>query len=450
MQKLLKLIKKIGYYMPFSVYLVVFCAIIIPGYGWLNKLSKLPDSAYKDIFSLLLLIALLFSFSILCFGFLTVLFSFGYFKWKQAKNMVTLHLKTSAAAQGKQSISIQINPVFMPLIGFLKVRLLYDSTHFSDKFSVITKNGKPFGASFDGTFNWNLPEIREYQIEKVIIYFEDFFQFFSFAATIDTSNRFYVSPTEQDLTKIHASPRKTEDTSIRIDELKRVEGELINYKSFENNDDVRRIVWKIYAKNKELVVRIPEIMDPYASHIYLYTSFHTHFDVKGNDVIETLFLNYYKTICWSIYKQLAKKGLEVRYISDQPIPPTALSEPDEQVKYAITLSHWQDETHLKDFVKPGNASVLIVSSLDDPEQIRDFADNFGSDISIVFVPLTECLRQNDIKDWIRWLFITNENDKLTSYKTKWNLSPLRFKLNENETDISGLLKQTDKASIIRN
>ncbi|MBL7934636.1 MAG: hypothetical protein JNM51_02370 [Bacteroidia bacterium] len=450
MQKLLKLIKKLGYYAPCSVYLVVFCVIIIPGYYWLHKLSKLPDSAYKDIFSLLLMIALVFSVSILCFGFLTVLFSFIYFKWKQAKNLVVIKLMTSPATKGKQAIHIQINPIFLPLIGFLKVRLLYDKDHYSNKFSLITKSDKPFGFSFDGTFNWNLPEIREYQIEKVIIYFEDFFQFFSFAVSINTSNRFYVSPTEQELAKINGSPRKTEDTTVRIEELKRVEGELINYKNFENNDDVRRIVWKIYAKNKELVVRIPEIMDPYASHIYLYTSFHTHFDVKGNEVIETPFLNYYKTICWSVYKQLAQKGLEVRYIADQSIPPTALSEPDEQVKYAITVCNWQSDTNLKDFIKPGNASVLIVSSLNDVEQIKDFADNYGADITIVFVPLTECLQQNDMKDWIKWLFISNENDQLASYKTRWNLSPLRFKLNDNEKEIVSVLKQTDKASIIRN
>ena len=87
-----------------------------------------------------------------------------------------------------------------------------------------------------------------------------------------------------------------------------MEGEYLNYKNFENNDDVSRIVWKIYAKNKELVVRIPEIMDPYASHVYLYASFFTSFNVAGSTPVEVPFLNYYKAMIWTLYQNLVKQG----------------------------------------------------------------------------------------------------------------------------------------------
>ena len=99
--------------------------------------------------------------------------------------------------------------------------------------------------------------------------------------------------------------------------MRKVEGEFLNYKNFENNDDVRRIVWKIYAKNKELVVRIPEMMDPYASHVYLYASFFSSSISKAMRTVEDPFLNYYKVITWSVYQNLVKQGFEVRYIPDQ-------------------------------------------------------------------------------------------------------------------------------------
>ncbi|HKC67483.1 MAG TPA: DUF58 domain-containing protein [Bacteroidia bacterium] len=449
MRKLFQGVKKIGYFIPVSVYFVLFTAILFAGTLWLRNLSNLPDSAYKDIFKLLLTVALLFSAAILLFGLVTVLTSYIYFKWKQRKGLVQLALKTNVnnnPTHSKQLVSIDIQSLMVPLIGFIRIRVLYDADKFSDKFSLVSKKNKLFDFNYSGEFSWNLPEIREYRIERVMVYFEDFFQFFSFTAMVNAKTFFNVNPVAQDIKSINTSPRKTEETTVRIDELKRVEGELINYKNFENNDDVRRIVWKIYAKNKELVVRIPEILDPYASHIYLYTSFYSAFDVKGNTVAETLFLNYYKTIVWSVYKQLQQKGFEVRYVGDQPVPQNSLGEEEERVKYAISVSGWQQEINLKDFVKPHSASVLLVSSLNEVKEVKEFADNFGGAVSVIYVPLTDCLEQNIVKDWIKWLFI--ENEKTINYTTNWSLSPLRLKVKQNEEELNEVMKQTNKATVI--
>lgn len=450
MHKLFRSIKKAGYFIPFTLYLMVFIAVLIPGYIKLRALSKLPDSAYTSIFELLLTIALFFSVTIILFGLFTVLSSFLYFKWKQGHDGIDLQLHTAAdtLSEGKQAISLELKPVLLPVAGFIKIRVFYDATQVSEKFTPVSNQSRFFKFTFKGQFSWNLPEIREYRIEKVMIYFEDFFQFFSIATTIATTNRFFISPVQQDLNTLKASPRKTEETTTRIEELKRVEGELINYKSFETNDDVRRIVWKIYAKNKELVVRIPEILDPYASHIYLYPSFYSRFDVAGNEVAEAPLLNYYKTLCWSVYKQLSQKGFELRYQADQQIPATNAATSEEQVRYAITVSGWQQEQNLKDFIKPGNASVLIVSSLTDPEQLREFTERYGADISIMFVALSDALDEGGVAGWIKWLFIQNEKDQRSSYKTKWSLSPLRLKLRENEKEILSIIKLASKATII--
>lgn len=449
MHSLFKFVRKAGYFVPFSMYLMVFAAVLIPGYIKLHALGQQPDSAYTHIFSLLLSVVLFFSITIILFGFFTVVSAFLYFKWKQRRQEIHLLLRTEANPQqeGKQVISLDLHPVLLPIAGFIKIRVFYDATQVSEKFTPIANQSSFFKFSFKGQFSWNLPEIREYKIEKVLIYFEDFFQFFSMAGTIDAGNRFFISPVQQDLNALKASPRKTEETTTRIEELKRVEGELINYKSFESNDDVRRIVWKIYAKNKELVVRVPEIMDPYASHIYLYASFFTRFATEGNAVVDAPFLNYYKTLCWSVYRQLAGKGFDVRYIPDQPVPATQLPL-QEQVRYAITVSHWQEENNLKDIVKPGNASVLVVSSLSDPDQLREFAESHGNEVSIIFIPLSDALDENGVAGWVKWLFVENEKDRHASYKTRWSLSPLRYKLKENEKEILSIIKSTSRATVL--
>ncbi len=444
-------LKQIGYYSPITIYFIVFLLIVIPGYYKLKAISQLPDSAYKAIFSVLLSIALLFCLSILCFALFTTLTSFLYLKWQQRQSKVNLSLNSTfekSEINSRQALVFKITPILFPLMGFIKLRIRYGESDFSPKFSPASTNSKAFRFSYEGLFHWHLPEIQEYHVDKVLIYIEDFFHFFSFAIPLTTSNRFHVYPSEQNLKPINGQPRKTEETTIRIDELKRIEGELINYKNFESSDDVRRIVWKIYAKNKELVVRTPEIMDPYASHIYFYPSFFTFTDTIGNTMIEKQFLNYYKNTCWSVYKQLLKKGLEVTYIPDQAVPPTEVSNKEERVQRAITASLWHTDLSLQQFVKPGYASVVLVSSLTDKDELSRMAEQYGNEIAFIFVPLSDSTSSTLLTHWLKYIFIQTDENELKEGLTLWNLSPLRLRLLENEKQIKAILKQTLKSEII--
>ncbi len=447
------ILRRIGFYIPFTWYFVLFCVAGIIGYQWLQSQAGIPDSAYKDIFALLLRFAILFVISIFSVALLTVLISFLFFSWKKRKTGIDFRITTPSredSAQPKQTVAFYIHPVLKPLLGFVKVRLKYDSIHFSEKFLIVKRaDKKVFSTTINGVYNWQLPEIKEYRIDKAIIYFEDFFQFFSIAITINASNSFHTQPATRSSKMIKAFPRKTEETSTRIEELKKVEGELINYKNFESNDDVRRIVWKIYAKNKELVVRIPEILDPYASHMYLYPSFFTSLNVQGNEVVEIPFLNHYKTVIWSVYKQLLQKGYEVKYIPDQDVSQTQMESAEEQVKYSISVSRWQTELELRDYVKTRDASVIVISSLSDVAQVQELIEAHGSEISFIFIPLTESFNRQHFGDWIQWLFIQQEKEKAAVYKTNWSLSLLRLKVAKNEKQLKQLLEQYDRSTVLK-
>lgn len=447
-----QIFKRIGFYIPFTWYFVLFCAAAATGYHWLKGQAGLPGSAYKDIFELLLRFALLFGLAIFCFALITVLSAFVYFAWQRRKGHADFRISTPPAvesAQPKQTIAFYMKPVLSPLLGFIKLRLKYDSVHFSEKFSIVRRfQRKLFSTTVEGIYNWQLPEIREYRVEKAIIYFEDFFQFFSVAIPVRSSSSFYTQPAMRPSKEINTYPRKTEETSTRIEQLKKVEGELINYKNFESNDDVRRIVWKIYAKNKELVVRIPEILDPYASHMYLYPSFFSSFGINGNEVIGIPFLNYYKSMIWSAYRQLVRKGFEVRYISDQDISKAYSDSEEEQVKYAVSVSRWQTSLELKDFVKTGDASVVIISSLSDPDQVRSLLETHGSDISFIFIPLSDSLKKQNVADWLQWLFVQQEKEKAAMYKTGWSLSALRLRVRKNEKELRKLVKAYERSAVM--
>jgi hypothetical protein len=451
MKKYVKIVKELGFFIPFSIYLLVFVALTGMGYTWLKKSITLPESSYIDVYRLLLSVALATGVAIICFGLITTLMSFLFFRIKKNQNKINFSFQHAPENndQGRtQMIKLKIEPILLPFLGFLRIRILYDNDKVSKKYALIAGKKKFNSLSYNGEFSWSLPEIREYQIEKIIIYFEDLFQFFSFAVSVHSANRFHINPVDQKIKELNANPNKTEDDSIRIEKLKRVDGELINYKNFENNDDVRRIVWKIYAKNKELVVRIPEILNPYASHIYLYTSFFTKFNVSGSELVETFFLNHYKTICWSIFKQLNSKGFEVKHIPDQLISPISLSNKEALTKYALTTSKWQNNNNIKDYLNTSNVSVLVISSLSDPDEISAFTTQLNTSVSIIYISLTESLEQNIYKDWVKWLFIENESNHISSYKTQWNLSPLRIKVIENEKKLKEIMNQISHSTIL--
>ncbi len=446
-------VRNVSFYLPFTWYFFVFAACCLAGYFWIKTFPKLPDTAYADIFPLLLSIAVWFLIVFLLISFVSVTFSFIYFFIKKRKHAVQCQIETKGTTNGKakekQELYVKIHPVIKPLLGFVKLRLQYDGQHVSDKFALAEQNAaKLISTTIEGVYNWQLPAIKEYKIEKVIVYFEDFFQFFSFAIPVSTASRFYTQPKDSVAKAINTFPRKTENTNTRIDEIKRVEGEYINYKNFEGNDDVRRIVWKIYAKNKELVVRIPEVLDPYASHVYLYASFYSFFGNNLGEVAEIPFLNYYKNIIWRIYKQLIQQGFDVRYLPDQAISQSNAGDARQAVKYKISLSRWQVEKDLKSYINIKDAAMVIVSSVSDAEQVKQYAEQYGNDISFVFVKLTDSLGNPQFGDWLQWLFVKNEPNAIAAYKRKWNFTALRAKIIENEKKLTAVLANFSKAEIV--
>jgi hypothetical protein len=445
-------IKRASFYIPFTVYFVVFSIAALISFRLLGNNEINAVSSYSDIFGLLLKVAFAFCAAIITVAFLSVLISYFYFIYQKRKDGIVFQVSTDLREGGqnqKQTVKLVIKPLFKPLFGFIKLRLLYDKKHFSEKFSLLENSKKKFfSTSIEGTYHWPLPEIKEYHVEKGLIYFEDFFQFFSVAVTLPTSSKFFTQPASKDLHDLTVLPRKTEETNTRIEQLRKVEGEYLNYKNFENNDDVRRIVWKIYAKNKELVVRMPEIMDPYASHVYLYASYFSHFNTEGHGAVEVPFLNYFKVVTWSVYQNLVKQGFEVRYVPDQEVAKNNLADEQQWVRYSISTSQWHRAKDLKSYVKTSDASVVIISSLSNADEVKDLIEVHGNDITFIFIKLTESFKNQNIVDWVQWLFVQNAKDDIDVYKRGWALSPLRQRIKDNEKRLEEIVAKYQREAVV--
>ncbi len=445
-------IRNISFYIPFTVYFVVFSVAVFIGLRMLGSHEMNSTSSYSDIFELLLKVAVAFCIAIITVAFLSVFVSYLYFIYHKRKNGIFFDVSTDvkeSELHHQQTVKLVMKPVLKPLFGFIKLRLWYDKKHFSEKFSLLENSSKKFFSTvIAGSYHWRLPEIKEYRVDKGLVYFEDIFQFFSIAVTLPASSHFYTRPSVKAVKDLRVSPRKTEETTTRIEQLRKVEGEHLNYKNFENNDDVRRIVWKIYAKNKELVVRMPETMDPYASHIYLYASFFSHFDTEGNTAVEVPFLNYCKVLTWSIYQNLVKQGFEVRYIPDQEVAKNNVADEQQWVKYSISTSNWHRIKDLKTFVKINDASVVIISSLSNADDVKDLMEHYSKDITFIFIKLTDSFKNQNAVDWVQWLFVQNAKDDIDVYKRGWSLSPLRQRIKANEQRLEEIVSKFQEEKIV--
>jgi hypothetical protein len=424
---------RISRYSPITFPLVLFIAFLIPAFLYIRHLSTLPESSYGEVFSLLLTVIVAGCTLILALGFLTAFVAFLLFRISTSGGNAEVNLRSAGGAVH----DITIQPCFKPLFGFISVRLLGEGLTAEPR-HVLTRPSlrNLFSRRVHGRIRWMPENIGEFRIKKVIVYFEDWFRFFSFPVTVQAATSITRHPAEAEAREVDANPRRTEEETIRIEELRKVEGELVHYKHFESNDDVRRIVWKIYARNKDLVVRVPEILDPFASHLYMCVSFHAADDSILTSTLPPVLLDHYKTYVWTIYAMLREKGYEIKFVTDAEAGTVAEKD---AIRGTVTRAQWQRDNNLQS-VLPRDAAVVVISSLNDPEEVESIANNAG--VRVVFVRLTEALRRSVYASWLEWLFYRQEGED-QGFRALLRATAIRGRLRAREKKLDALLKKYD-------
>ena len=441
-------IRRAALYIPFRVHLLLLVVALFFLAGWLRKNNAVPETAQTAILDLFISVTCWFASAILLVSFVSAFIPWIIFVSGKKNQRSILKIKTAFKEHlaSQQQVEVNISNIIKPPFGYIRLRLLYDGNHVSPKFAPIAMEAKNnfFTLHTKGLYNWPLKNIREYDVNSGIIYFEDFFQFFSFTGKLPSNSNFFNAPSLQPVVPLSVQPKKTEDTSIRIDEVRKVEGELLNYKNFETNDDVRRIVWKIYAKNKELVVKIPETNDPYASHIYFYASFYNALSSEAYREFNEAFLDKFKTITWNIYDQLSRQNALIQYIADQELKQLYTGDPALAAKYTISTASWHQQNSLENYFNRQYASLLCISSLADAQQLSRILDKSGRTLTVVFVRLSKSFAGIRASDWMQWLFVRPQKNSLEKLQLAFNLSPLRKKILENENSNKQIKKLAKK------
>lgn len=439
-------------YFPFTFNTLLCLVAAYAAYKLLYQPAPKEDPApFRPFIILMGKMALWFIVVLVGVSILSTIASWLHYMWlkrhKHYQLQVNFTTETKNGKKNKLYLNALLQGVQRPILGFVKGRLFYDDRQLTDKFSLLSNKRKEntiWRAAITGRSRMALPDIKEYQLKGGFIYFEDMLHIFSLAVAQPVSGHFYQPPVLAKDDDRDVFPRKTETLDVRIDQLRRVEGEYLNYKDFESGDDVRRIVWKVYAKNRELVVRVPEMFEPYASHLYFYASFHA--SVKTQWLNEGYFremLNYYKNCVWTVYDTLAKKEWELKYVPDQSFNvPEHLSR-DERSARIISNSNWHADKSLLQYFNAKQGTVLVISSLTDPDELANTLELCDAGTVVYFVKLSKVFRHFVAWNWLKRLIFLPPKDRLNKLRGRWVFSPIRLQVQKREKVIEELLSRSN-------
>lgn len=459
------LVRKILYWSNYTIirWQLIFCAAAVwVGYWYVKK--QYGEDVNADQWKVLLYVLKLFLKSIFILFALSLSFAFSnwfYFMYK-ARNKkigVQTHFDEGQAGVGAEAGFV---PVTVSITGFrgfwldagfftnIRARLVFSGLKLSEPILLdekIRARKKMFAVGIKGTGKTMLHDRGIYDLQEIQLQFFDMFRLIALPYALPISKQLFTLPQEQKEIEVKASPNTTEEQTQRIEIPKRVEGEYINYKDFETGDDVRRIVWKIYARSGQLVVRIPETMDPYASHLYFYASFYNGLSETTQGVFETELLNGYKDKVRNLFEALQKNGFDVRIPHDQEVQKLSGMSDKKNDLFHVAAAHWQKDKSPMTFVQSSKAAFVCMSSLTPAADVAQLLGNLPFNVPVVVVRLSDAI-VSPFRFRFKTIFFRPDKDPNDDLRSPWLISPLRNRMLNNEREILRMLQQRGNAWLI--
>lgn len=339
------------------------------------------------------------------------------------------------------AVSIQ-GQVFRPFFGSIQARLVFADRTLSQPVLLDSSLVRPRHFWRSGVYGNGRTLLHDrgiHDVEQVLFNFVDMLSLVSLPATLDAVQQVYTLPRPQPPREVKAQPHSTEEQKHRIDVSKRVEGEYVNYKEFESGDNIQRIVWKIYAKSGQLVVRIPEIKDPYASHLYCYVSYFNSLS-KESGAFEKELLNVYKDYVRNLYEALLRNGYEVKLPADQEVPKLAGVGEKKKELFQIAAANWQQQQPPSTFVSSGKAALVCLSSLAPPDEVAAVMKKVPEAIPVMVVKLSDAI-PSPFRFRVKDLFFAPEEQPADRLSRPWLLSGVRRELLRREKELEAVVRQ---------
>lgn len=436
---------------PFNLNIIICVIIIYLLYPFLETNSYDSNTTLQYL-RLLRNYIIFFALIIITLSVIITIIAWLYYivlKWKNKSVPEFEFYKSNINANNDYYFELKIPKAYRPFLGFVKAKFIYDDHFITNSFAITSVKYKK-GISLKneylyGKFKLDLPNIKEYKLKGVYIYFEDIFRFISLPTYQTINGYFYKKPTNIETSEILLSPKQTTTSEIRINELRRSEGDYLHFKNYETGDDIRRIIWKLYAKNKNLIVRVPEILEPFASELKVQISFYNSlFNIGVESKYSAPMLDYYKVKIWGIINQLLKQDLKLNLQFEKDLQ--LICEPDnkDKIEHTITTYNWQDTLPLSNFYNDNKVSLIILSSATPAFEVKNILQISSHNTQFIYVKLSDTFKPNIAAHWLKWIFFSGTNSKSSRIHDSWIFSPIKRRLIKNEKEIEKLLKMFTK------
>lgn len=435
---------------PIRINFVLLAGLIAIIYFQLFAQGPDAEDGTKSFAPLVVLLAkagILILLGMVVFSLLSTVIAYLVYRYRRAHGTASfaLNIRNSMEQGNVVDIRPSLSRSWRPLLGHVSGRLILKDKSLSKIFVLGSTKLRKHSLRSEAIYGSDImqfPDVQEYQVEGILLYFEDMLRLIRLPAKEAGNERFYNPPSQGPAKEPGVQPLSTRESYIRIEQMRNVEGEMLHYKQFEFGDDVRRIVWKIYGKNRELIVRNPEMRDPYASRIEFYASFHQGLkQIIPATSLSRAMLNTYKNAVWTLYRSLAERDeWELHYVPEQNIA-ASIADTDERTAYQIAQAEWQDHNGIEHYFDLKKGSVFCIHSLTDAEALAEFLDNGGSEKFIYMAYLSDAFEQKR-SHWLKKIFFFGaDKDEKNAVYPAWAFSPLRKQVLKNEALLSKVLKE---------
>jgi len=448
-------IKYLLNFFPFRLNFILLILFSIVGFLMTKKYFEAGDSKVMLVmsFSIMIFFGIVFFISMLSsfFPWLAFLYKKRILEKNETerKDIIKIYFEEkNCYTAGEVPVRIDVLGIHLPTLGFIKVRLIFkDFSQSKDIYlnQSIRSTNRRKHVGIQGGVNLWMPHKKDYPIVSSFVFFEDMFHLFSFAYREIELDGVYTVPKKEINKEIKIIPDKTEEFVTRILTRKVIEGEYLNYKKFESKDDVRRIVWKIYGKNRELVIRIPDRTNPYASHVNLFVSFYNSFPKQFDQKINFLLLDFYKQKIDLVYKSVMNQGFTIKHYEDQSVDVIYKLDEYEKPVFIINASNWQNHTNIDTYLNNKHKVniqapiILCLSSLCSINELENTDIQKLQSASIYYLKLSEIFNKKQ-KTKIKHLFVHRGYDFVRDAQNI-KTSFFKRKLKKNEKAISRFFKE---------
>lgn len=404
-----------------SNFLVILFLIVL-----FNLLYSVPEQAsrFSDLFKLLLKILNVSMLLLVLISFTSVIVP--YIKIRKKNIVPIIEFKYPEKYSESFLFFVISYKVIRPIGGYIRIELNFINKFTSPQFTLWKKRENEESLYY-GKFSMELPEIRHYDLIGTTVYFEDFFRFFSLKQTIEVKGSVSSFPIADSKLEYTSTISNHKEEIYRTEIVHPKEGEWLHFKNFEPSDDIRRIIWPIYAKNKQLIVRKQELQNMFASELTLMPLFSNYIlDLPVSEKLNSEFLNQYKKTIWSLILSLeSSKEIEVRLLSDQQLVVRGVEDISPTLN-KLTGMQWLASEEVF-----SSASVYCVSSLTPIEELEKL--NLDTLSDIVFVKLSKNFKTNILSLFPRNIFFQVNKEDHNLFE--WWKSPYRKSVLSNERKI---------------